>query len=138
MSELTLADAVRALHNIKTKRAELAAQDKELKQAEEGFEYMILDSMPEGSDKITFTVDDAGTQRSVIRSTKVRFATAEGVADQFFDWVKSTGNIHFMNRTVKQSEIESYQAEFRALPPGIAEYREPTLKSTTTRKPPTV
>jgi hypothetical protein len=138
MSENTLADYVRALHNVKQQRADLSARDKELKEAEEGFEILILQAMPEGSDKITFTVDDAGTQRSVIRGTKTRFSTVEGNADAFFNWVKSTGNIHFMNRTVKQAEIESFQAEFRALPPGIAEYRETTLKSTTTRKPPTI
>lgn len=138
MDETTLADYVRALHSVKQERTALSARDKELKETEEGLEILILQSMPEGSDRISFTVDEHGTQRTVIRGTKVRYATAEGQADEFFNWVRETGNIHFMNRTVKQAEVESHQAEHKALPPGIAEYREETLKSTTTRKPPTI
>lgn len=137
MDEPTLADLVRYLHGVKERRSAISLEDKELKEVEEGIEIQILQAMPEGSDKISYTVDAVGTQRTVTRGTKRRFTTAEGQADMFYDWVRANGAIEFMNRTVKQSEIESYQAEHKALPPGITVFEETTLKSTTTRKPPT-
>lgn len=112
-----LVDLVTQLHELGIIRKDLAAADKELKQKEADLELLIEQAMPE--DQVSIALQLADGRATISRKFKTVYTTAAGSADTFFEFVRSTGQIEFLTRAVKQEAVVTYVTEHGQPPPGI-------------------
>ena len=112
-----LANLVAQLHELGTTRKELAAVDKELKEKEADLELLIEQAMPE--DQVSIALQLADGRATVSRKFKTVYTTAAGSSDTFFDFVRSTGQLEFLTRAVKQEAVVAYVTAHGQPPPGI-------------------
>jgi hypothetical protein len=128
----TLPQLIEKFVEVRDKRKALAAEDKPLKEIQDGLELLMMEVME--TDSAGLVLPD-GSKANVTRKNKETLRIEASRSDEFYEWVKAHNRIDLLTRAIKQ---EALTAEVKAngLPPAIYAHTEQVVSVTVTRAAP--